>query len=453
MASLKEIVGREGRVFERETLACVGQLPNATVSSKSPFLLLPEIVTIPIEPYFGPGKYHRYRIDDFPSRAAHSYSSVRNKHTEFKGFLSGNHAFRDSNVSIDCDQGLGDMSNNELVSRGVQKVDIIIRAAQGTPVVLIEVESSSNVESTVAKLSIGLMSQLLYLRRRGMFIDKVKGFFMPVNEGYAEEVTGTFVDEDIQFVFTRIALKRDEVEDSIVQAWRNQKNLVPLLSNSFLSLPINPQSIQRCFGKNAVQVRSGLSIVIHDSEKKLYFKYSLESNSQELSLVVQGNNGNRPALSVYPVGLFLAFNQTFFQIPEMLPPIKKHDITSSAILIELVNGTIQALQELHELGKAHNDVRLENICFRPTDHTPVLIDFGRSCDVSKSLTTGRFGQSTMYKFHELSWNAGKLDFRQVSIMITYIQSTNASIDYHQIKVNDQAHQFLQQMFSQGMLNV
>ncbi len=245
MASLKEIVGREGRVFERETLASVRQLPNATVSIKSSYLLLPGIVTIPTVPYFGPGRYRRYRIDDFSSRAAHSYSSVRNKHTEFKGFLSGNHAFRDSNVSIDYDQGLGDMSNNELVSRGVQKVDIIIRAAQGTPVVLIEVES------------IGLMSQLLYLRRRGMFIDKVKGFFMPVNEGYAEEVTGTFVDEDIQFVFTRIALKHDEVEDSIVQAWRNQKNLVPLLSNSFLCLPINPQSIQRCFGKNAVQVRSG----------------------------------------------------------------------------------------------------------------------------------------------------------------------------------------------------
>ncbi len=137
----------------------------------------------------------------------------------------------------------------------------------------------------------------------------------------------------------------------------------------------------------------------------------------------------------------------------MLPPIKKHDITSNAILIELVNGTIQALQELHELGKAHNDVRLENICFRPTDHTPVLIDFGRSCDVSESLKAGIFGHSTMYEFHEQSWNAGKLDFRQVSIMITYIQSTNASIDYHQIKVNNQAHQFLQQMFSQGMLNV
>ncbi len=319
MASLKEIVGREGRVFERETLASVRQLPNATVSSKSPYLPLPGIVTIRTVPYFGPGRYRRYRIDDFPSRAAHSYSSVRNKHTEFKGFLSGNHAFRDSNVSIDCDQGLGDMSNNELVSRGVQKVDIIIRAAQETPVVLIEVESSSNVESTVAKLSIGLMSQLLYLRRRGMFIDEVKGFFMPVNEGYAEEVTGTFVDENIRFVFDRKALKRDEVEDSIVQAWRNQKNLVPLLSNSFLCLPINPQSIQRYFGENAVQVRSGLSIVIHDSEKKLYFKYSLESNDQEMLLMFKRN---RPALSVYPVDIFDAF-KTFLSISRNVTTYQK----------------------------------------------------------------------------------------------------------------------------------
>lgn len=122
-------------------------------------------------------------------------------------------------------------------------------------------------------------------------------------------------------------------------------------------------------------------------------------------------------------------------------------------MIKLVNGTIQALQELHEFGIAHNDVRLENICFHPTDSTPVLIDLGRSCNVSAFCLSGKFGPSTMYEFPEKSWNAGKLDFRQVSIMITYIQSTNASIDYHQIKVNDQAHQFLQQMFSKGMLNV
>ncbi len=78
--------------------------------------------------------------------------------------------------------------------------------------------------------------------------------------------------------------------------------------------------VQRCFGENAVQVRSGLSIVIHDSEKKLYFKYSLESNDQEMKLMFKRN---RPALSVYPVDIFDALNKLFIQFPEMLPPIKK----------------------------------------------------------------------------------------------------------------------------------
>ncbi len=57
MASLKEIVGREGRVFERETLASVRQLPNATVSNESPYLPLPGIVNIRTSPYFGPRRY------------------------------------------------------------------------------------------------------------------------------------------------------------------------------------------------------------------------------------------------------------------------------------------------------------------------------------------------------------------------------------------------------------
>ncbi len=62
-------------------------------------------------------------------------------------------------------------------------------------------------------------------------------------------------------------------------------------------------------------MKSGLSIVIHDRDNRLYFKYNIESSQELQVLMVQSN---RPALSVYPnPHIFPAFGHAFFEYPEM----------------------------------------------------------------------------------------------------------------------------------------
>ncbi len=80
----------------------------------------------------------------------------------------------------------------------------------------------------VNKVANEIMSQILHLRRCGKFITTMKGFFIPVNERFAEEVTGTFKKKEICFTFKRKALELREVAPSIAQAWNNQNNLLPV---------------------------------------------------------------------------------------------------------------------------------------------------------------------------------------------------------------------------------
>ncbi len=65
--------------------------------------------------------------------------------------------------------------------------------------------------------------------------------------------------------------------------------------------------------------------------------------------------------------------------------------------------------------------------------------------------------STMYTIsmdegQTQNWTPIKIDFRQLAIMIIYLQSDN-HIDYHAIVVEQTAHVFLRKLFFQGMLNV
>ncbi len=100
-------------------------------------------------------------------------------------------------------------------------------------------------------------------------------------------------------------------------------------------------------------------------------------------------------------------------------------------------------------------MRIENICFREDTHEVVLIDLERS--IAVGLGPGEYGIPTMYSITKnedqtQNWTPIKIDFRQLAIMIIYLQSDDP-IDYHAIVVEQTAHVFLRKLFFQGMLNV
>ena len=91
----------------------------------------------------------------------------------------------------------------------------------------------------------------------------------------------------------------------------------------------------------------------------------------------------------------------------------------------------KALRELHDTcGLAHMDLRLENICFDPKTHRPILIDLDRSapkdyeCDRHHLPST-----STMYKPLDENWVLENIDLLQTGLMFYHILDDSIDSSY------------------------
>ncbi len=118
-----------------------------------------------------------------------------------------------------------------------------------------------------------------------------------------------------------------------------------------MTFPISSELIKRAFDPRAFQVRSGLSVVIHDPTNHCYYKYSLLENEIQFNLL---HEAEKARLSVYPTDHIMFLSKWFFKYPQMRSPFTEEEISTSVrILIELVDGTVKALLNLHRSGYAH----------------------------------------------------------------------------------------------------
>ena len=86
---------------------------------------------------------------------------------------------------------------------------------------------------------------------------------------------------------------------------------------------------------------------------------------------------------------------------------------AKTIIVPLVESVVCAITELHESGRAHQDIRLENICIDANNGNAVLIDLDRACKASQldTVNTTRYGDSTMYSHENETWTAEMIDWR------------------------------------------
>ncbi len=177
---------------------------------------------------------------------------------------------RDRTCVIDIDVSMGEAAKTSLI--GLRKPDVILFKNINDErhlVVLIEVESSSSVLNTVNKLANGIMCQIIHLRNTGHTTNTLTGFFIPRNPGDAEEVIVTFNESLLRFDCTRNPMTRGRIITAIVQAWNNHKRILPLQHSLGLTFPISSELIRGRFSDRAFQVRSELSVVIHDPTNTL----------------------------------------------------------------------------------------------------------------------------------------------------------------------------------------
>ena len=347
-------------------------------------------------------------------------------------------------VSVEC--GLGPMWRNQLWLKASKAVDIVIH--NDIVFVQFEVESNYDRQATIRKLSFGLSDQLRFLNNRGVDITTIVGFYVPIGYGYVERVTYTWMNERLRYKMTPMLLKQQNVWTEIEAVYLRQSVYQLEATHRNLTLPLSPAYVRNTWGSDAYQMTSGGSIVIMCPSEGAVYKYPLRSREIYILLMFYELRINIAHCSL-PIGKLTKEDYlVFFKFSAYQRPLGRSE--TKHFIVPLVEQVVEALGELHAMGWAHQDVRLDNICFHAETGTAVLIDLDRACKVSApAQDVDRYGDATMYTSPSPTWTAENIDWRQLAIMSHHILSDGKG-NYNNIEVSaSSSHPYFSTMFTEG----
>ena len=148
---------------------------------------------------------------------------------------------------------------------------------------------------------------------------------------------------------------------------------------------------------------------------------------------------------------YFALGRTHFQVfPTVLRPLTNEK--AKPCLLHLVEDVKMALEELHSLGYAHLDVRLDNICLKKTQDglMAVLIDFDFTMETEQAMEKrGLVRRSNMYRIPDFkdesySQNAEKFDWWQLGLLVAYcltVHHCSVRPDYHKFEIPKELCQY------------
>ena len=312
-------------------------------------------------------------------------------------------------------------------------------AGEVEAVLIIEIDSKE-LESTCRKLAYALMEQALRLRGYDNKILEFAGYYFPSYKrpNSVVRVTVTWSDKYLNFKASRTPLPADGVAESIgadlgreIERWKGMSSGSP----THFVLPLTSSFVHEKFGEYSVQIMSGHSVVILDPRQSKILKCNFCSGPEARLLLLLNMAQARDAQlerSLLPNGTMLVGPREYFTYELLLKPIDRYEARRVFGGVDgFVDGVFKALRELHDTcGLAHMDLRLENICFDPQTHRPILIDLDRSapkdyeCDRHHLPST-----STMYKPLDENWVLENIDLLQTGLMFCHILDDSIDSSY------------------------
>ena len=139
-----------------------------------------------------------------------------------------------------------------------------------------------------------------------------------------------------------------------------------------------------------------------------------------------------------------------------------HKSEAKSCCREFVEGIKIALDELHDMGISHNDVRLENMLFN-ANYVPTLIDLDRAQPVDVLFSYFNKHESCMYSFpadvSERFETGIQTDYYQLGWLVAAVltKEEDANANYHNRKWNTEpayirSNKFIASLIEQGMYN-
>ena len=283
------------------------------------------------------------------------------------------------------------------------------------------------------------MEQALRLRSYDNKILEFAGYYFPSYKrpNSVVRVTVTWSDKYLNFKASRTPLPADGVAESIgadlgreIERWKGMSSGSP----THFVLPLTSSFVHEKFGEYSVQIMSGHSVVILDPRQSKILKGNF-CPRLELRLHQLYEYGKDAQLerSLLPNGKMIVGPREYFTYELLLKPIDRYEARVIFGGVDrFADGVFKALRELHDTcGLAHMDLRLENICFDPQTHRPILIDLDWSATKDSECDRHHLpSTSTRYKPLDQNWVLENIDILQKGLMFCHIldESIDSSYD-------------------------
>ena len=154
-------------------------------------------------------------------------------------------------------RGRPPLGRNQLWPKASKVVDIVIH--NDIVYVQFEVASKLNREATVRELWFGWSDQLRFLNNRGVDINEIVGFYVPVGHGYVE-VTCTWKNEKLCYGMT--PTKFQDMLTEIRAVYTTQSGYQLESTHRIMTLPLIPAYVHNTWGLDAYKLTLGGSIDI-----------------------------------------------------------------------------------------------------------------------------------------------------------------------------------------------
>lgn len=225
--------------------------------------------------------------------------------------------------------------------------------------VLVQFEvDSGNKDSSIFKLVIWLIDQNQYASNcSGANTAKTSGFYFPVGEGIPERVDVSWNDQEFKYKVKCQQIAEEDLDFQFTEVLNQAETEVGSFSGTCtdFTVPMTKAYIEAAFASDAFQLCSGASVVVMVPSLHKVYKHPLQASAREtlrkradLNLTLTAVPKQSPA----PL-------EEYFECDAYLPPLNK--INARTHIVPFMRCVIRAIQELHNAGIAHLDIKLENI--------------------------------------------------------------------------------------------
>ena len=334
-----------------------------------------------------------------------------------------------------------------LVTSTHERADVLVYNKEDTKVVLLVEVNSSPMLYTERKAVLGAADMLRLLRHTDKNFSVFTSFVFPKKECPQSVIKVTVKWQNLRF---RYALQRlQDIQQAVgeVQAVLiHQMSAVPTLPKEIKPqlMLLSQDELNGLSSDAPVQLPSQRNIVVADANYIYKVLCDVESALALMNLYVHRGLAGQPKHFVLPCPFQQA---TLFKYEKVhYSPLEVKD--ASKVLQTLSEKIKAALDELHEQGFMHCDVRLPNICFNE-QLDAVLIDVDRACRTN-DVTWYGVVDSCMYKVPRGARDTFCLDFMQLGWLLAWVLQPEGA--YHKRTWEDLPQRVRKDQFLSDLLN-